>query len=125
MSGGLKTALALIKAKLFLQYRKEYDQEWMRVTGYKVGDHVKAIFGINYGNRKESYSGTNECEAILILDESGCLAAESTKEMQYSRTENNGRPPWRKSFRSWWVYDKKILHVGVDDVVIPDKEAGK
>jgi len=117
----MKKELAEAKEKIYSKARIEYEKEWLKITGYKIGDIVSAHFSTSHGTYKQSFMSSCDCDAELKLNEKGFIDVVSTKELEDSYHTDNGRNPSSRSYRSWWAYRHIIMTVSIDKVNLEEK----
>lgn len=90
-------------------------EKYLEISGLKIGDIVIAHYPMQYGTAKQSWHGSVDAEAKIILGENSIPVAQSIEEIKYSMSKSNGRTG--RNEKTWWEYGTKIKTVPLTNIV--------
>ena len=102
------------KKQIDFNAKIEFQNQFLKITGLKVGQIVRCYFDVSSGTSKQSYSGLETHNGIIKKGEDGLIYVESIKKLRYSYTVSNGRIG--RSYKSWWGFDYRNQKSDIDRI---------
>lgn len=103
-----------LKNKIEHKAKVDFGNEYLKLTGLKIGNIIDCTFHYSYGTNKSSYGASKVCKGEIKQCISGLIYVESIDKLVQSYSTSNNRSG--RDRRSWWVFEPKITKAELTDI---------